>query len=142
MFGDFGGFTGTGSRLFYLDANNVIREFDMADETLQSMSMSGIGVDNDGELYVMGNTTGTPFGATGRVLRLSPSTTENETTAGDTTGDNATGDGSSGGGGGSIGIALLSFMLAAGIRSGRRESLDLCSHAICRLPFTGIFRLW
>ena len=142
VFGDFGGFTGTGSRLFYLDANNVIREFDMADETLQSMSMSGIGVDNDGELYVMGNTTGTPFGATGRVLRLSPSTTENETTAGDTTGDNATGDGSSGGGGGSIGIALLSFMLAAGIRSGRRESLDLCSHAICRLPITGIFRIW
>ena len=30
------GFIGTGSRLFYLHANNVIREFNMADETLQS----------------------------------------------------------------------------------------------------------
>ena len=74
VFGDFGRFNGTGSRLFYLNADNVIQEFAMADDTLQSMTMSGIGVDNDGELYVMGNTTGVPFGTTGRVFRLSPST--------------------------------------------------------------------
>ena len=69
VFGDFGQFNGSASRLFYLDGDDVIKEFSMADDTLQSISMTGIGIDNDGELYIMGNSTGTPFGSTGRVLR-------------------------------------------------------------------------
>ena len=32
VFGDFGRFDGTGSRLFYLNADNVIQEFAMADD--------------------------------------------------------------------------------------------------------------
>ena len=78
VFGDFGQFGGVGSRLFYLDANNVINEFAEGDDVLQEMSLFGIGSDNDGELYVLGNTTGTPFGATGSVLRLTPSTIGSE----------------------------------------------------------------
>jgi len=127
VFGDFGRFNGTGSRLFYLNADNVIQEFAMADDTLQSMTMSGIGVDNDGELYVMGNTTGVPFGTTGRVFRLSPSTSEvieeesNADTSSDEVGDEVVDDDNdSSGGGGSVGFALLSLLFLARISRRRR----------------------
>ena len=37
------------------------------------MSLSGFGQDAEGELYVLGNTTGTPFGNTGVVRKIVPS---------------------------------------------------------------------
>ena len=36
------------------------------------LSLLGFGQDANGELYVLGNTTGVPFGDTGVVLRLAP----------------------------------------------------------------------
>ena len=125
VFGDYGGIDGTGSRLFYLNVNNVVMEFAMEDDTLQNMSMSGIGIDNEGELYILGNSTGTPFGETGRVLRLSSSTTVIEQVNIDSSDDDS--DSGSGSGGGSIGIALLSFLFMSGIRSRRR-----CSYLYAR----------
>ena len=134
VFGDFGQFNGSASRLFYLDGDDVIKEFSMADDTLQSISMTGIGIDNDGELYIMGNSTGTPFGSTGRVLRLDPATSDSEQN-GDSSadgGDDNSADGgddsdadnddedSGGGGGGSTGIAMLGLVLLAWIRPRRR----------------------
>ena len=106
----------------------------MADDTLQSMSMTGIGIDNDGELYIMGNSTGTPFGSTGRVLRLDPTTSDSEQNGDNSAdgGNDSSADGgddsdadnddedSGGGGGGSTGIALLSLLLLAWIRPRRR----------------------
>ena len=44
-------------------------------DVLPGMSLSGIGVNNDGEPYVLANSTGTPYGSTGTVLRLSPPAT-------------------------------------------------------------------
>ena len=111
--------------------------------------MFGIGSDNDGELYILGNTTGTPFGATGSVLRITPSAIGNEPTdnvdsgtdtsvdsdadtsvdSGTSNVDNGTSDdselssgGSSSSGGflGSVSIlALLGLIFLAGIRISR-----------------------
>ena len=113
VFGDFGGIDGTGSRLFYLNVNNVVTEFAMEDDTLQNMSMTGIGIDNAGELYILGNSTGTPFGETGRVLRLSPPTAVTEQVGTDT-GDSGT-ISDDDGGGGSISTAVLSLLFMSGI---------------------------
>ena len=39
------------------------------------MSLNGFGQDAEGELYVLGNGTGTPFGDTGVVLKIVPAVT-------------------------------------------------------------------
>lgn len=65
VFGDFGAFGGSGGRLFYLDAGNAIQEFGILGRTELGESLSGFGMDGNGELYVLSNTTGTPFGTTG-----------------------------------------------------------------------------
>lgn len=73
VFGDFAGGGAGSGRLFYLDEGDVIRGLDVgggSDAT--PMTVNGFGEDAAGELYVMGNATGRPFGETGRVLRLTP----------------------------------------------------------------------
>lgn len=42
------------------------------------LKLDGFGQDADGELYVLGNTTGTPFGETGVVLRIAPKNRDDE----------------------------------------------------------------
>jgi glucose/arabinose dehydrogenase len=69
LFGDFGNFTADAGRLFYLDTNDEIREFNVG--TLP-FAVLGFAQDADGEIYVLANTTGTPFGTTGMVLRIDP----------------------------------------------------------------------
>jgi len=65
VFGDFGAFGGSGGRLFHLDAANSIQEIGILGRAGLGESLSGIGVDGSGEIYILSNTTGTPFGATG-----------------------------------------------------------------------------
>ena len=71
VFGEFSGPDETG-RLFFMNASGQIREFQLRDRETLGFNVDGFGQDADGELYVMGNTTGTPFGETGVVLRLGP----------------------------------------------------------------------
>jgi hypothetical protein len=62
---------GSGSgRLFYLAEDNQIREFPLADRETLGFSVLGFGQDASGELYILANETGTPFGDTGVILRL------------------------------------------------------------------------
>lgn len=68
VFGDYG--SETGGRLFVREADGVIRE--LAVEGGFSMRVLGFGRDEAGELYVLANQTGTPFGVTGAVLRIDP----------------------------------------------------------------------
>jgi glucose/arabinose dehydrogenase len=71
VFGDFA------ARLFYLEETEI-REFPLTGATLPSSligaalppSLLGFGQDADGELYVMANQTGVPFGETGVVLKI------------------------------------------------------------------------
>jgi hypothetical protein len=69
VFGEFSGPDGSG-RLFFMNASGRIREFQLRGQDSLGFNVDGFGQDADGELYVMGNTTGTPFGATGVVFRL------------------------------------------------------------------------
>lgn len=93
VFGDFSRFTASGvnndGRLFYLQKKNVVRkkkiktsrilELQIAGQASLGRSLLGFGQDADGELYVLANDTGTPFGTgpgldmpTGVVLRIEP----------------------------------------------------------------------
>ena len=65
IFGDFGAFGGSGGRLFYLDATDAILELGILGRAGLGESLTGFGVDGNGEIYVLSNTTGTPFGTTG-----------------------------------------------------------------------------
>jgi glucose/arabinose dehydrogenase len=65
VFGDFSAGGGAAGRLFYLDAGNTILELSILGRADLGESLLGIGVDGSGELYVLSNTTGTPFGSTG-----------------------------------------------------------------------------
>jgi glucose/arabinose dehydrogenase len=62
-----------GGRLFYLDGT-VIRELLIEDRGTLGLVLLGFGQDGAGELYVLANATGTPFGDTGVALRLSQPT--------------------------------------------------------------------
>jgi len=68
--GDFAQTFSNDGRLFYLDEADTIVEFPLVDQAELGMSLLGFGEDADGELYVLANRTGTPFGETGVVLRL------------------------------------------------------------------------
>lgn len=59
-------------RLFYLEKSKKLAEFDLGRRETLGMSLLGFGQDAAGELYVMANLTGTPFGDTGVVLRIEP----------------------------------------------------------------------
>ncbi len=72
VFGDFARTFSNDGRLFYLDASSQIREFQMTGQPVLGLSLLGFGRDADGEVYVLANGTGTPFGSTGVVLRIAP----------------------------------------------------------------------
>ena len=72
VFGDFARQFGSDGRLFFLPGRHNIREFLLEGQESLGINLDGFGQDASGELYVLGNTTGTPFGATGVVLRIEP----------------------------------------------------------------------
>jgi glucose/arabinose dehydrogenase len=78
VFGDFArSFTEFG-RLFFLNPAGEVREFRIAGRDSLGLKLDGFGQGPDGELYVLGNTTGTPFGDTGVVLRIASRHQDNE----------------------------------------------------------------
>jgi glucose/arabinose dehydrogenase/plastocyanin len=70
VFGDFAVTFSNDGRLFYLDGANTINELQLVGQPELGLSLLGFGQDADGELYVLANSTGTPFGTTGVVLRI------------------------------------------------------------------------
>lgn len=70
VFGDFSRPSGEEGRLFFLNASNRVREFRLDGQSSLGFFVDGFGQDANGELYVLGNTTGTPFGDTGVVMRI------------------------------------------------------------------------
>ncbi len=70
LFGDFAQTFSNDGRLFYLDDANQILEFDLEDQDNFGLSLLGFGQDSNGEIYVLANSTGIPFGDTGVVLRV------------------------------------------------------------------------
>ncbi len=86
IFGDFSRFTETGvnndGRLFFLNKKNIVGkngiktskvfEFRIAGQDALGLSLLGFGQDSSGELYVLANEVGTPFGETGVVLKIVP----------------------------------------------------------------------
>ncbi|MAU00842.1 MAG: CHRD domain-containing protein [Anaerolineaceae bacterium] len=72
VFGEFAQTFSNDGRLFYLDENNEILEFQIAGQENLGASLLGFGQDTQGELYVLANSTGTPFGDSGVVMRIVP----------------------------------------------------------------------
>lgn len=71
IFGDWSQFFGgNNGRLFYLATNGDLTEFQIPGQDDLGIGLNGIGQDARGELYLLGNSTGTPFGDTGVVLKL------------------------------------------------------------------------
>ncbi|MBT8485494.1 MAG: CHRD domain-containing protein [Phycisphaerales bacterium] len=70
VFGDFALTFSNDGRLFHVADDGVIREFNLVGQADFGLSLLGFGEDARGEVYVLANATGTPFGATGVVLRL------------------------------------------------------------------------
>lgn len=62
-------FAGDG-RMFHLDASNQIKEFIYVGQDALNLFVLGFGQDAAGEVYLMANSGGIPFGTTGVVLRL------------------------------------------------------------------------
>ncbi len=72
--------------LFFLHKKNVVKrngikkskamEFRFEDRDRLGLAVLGFGEDATGELYVLGNETGVPFGSTGVVLRIAPGSCE------------------------------------------------------------------
>ncbi len=58
-------------RLFHLDANNEMREFQVAGGGAVDFFILGTGQDADGEIYLLANNTGVPSGTTGKLIRIS-----------------------------------------------------------------------
>lgn len=80
VFGDYSGNSQSG-RLFYLNANNAIRELPTSDDF--DGFILGWGQDTNGEIYLMANTSGVPFGSTGTVYRVvAAGTPQNEDAGG------------------------------------------------------------
>ena len=81
VFGDFSqNFFGHNGRLFFLKTPNIVRkgvtvqsdiaEFRLVGQDDTGLSVLGFAEDARGEIYVLGNTTGTPFGDTGVVQKI------------------------------------------------------------------------
>lgn len=70
VFGDFARTFVHDGRLFHLDESQQVRELQLVGRQGLGMFLLGFGRDAEGELYVLGNQTGTPFGDTGVVLRI------------------------------------------------------------------------
>lgn len=74
VFGDFSlNFLGNDGRLFF-HRGHAVREFRLPGPAGFGMSLLGFAQDASGELYVLANTTGVPFGDTGVVLKITPAT--------------------------------------------------------------------
>ncbi len=71
IFGEFAPTFQSDGRLFYLDGDDTMMEFDLAGGAV-NRSVLGFGQDAAGEVYVLGNSTGVPFGDTGEVYRIDP----------------------------------------------------------------------
>ncbi len=74
VFGEFALLFDNDGRLFYLDENDDIQEFQLVDQDEVGRFVLGMGQDANGELYLMANSTGVPFDSTGVVLRIVPKT--------------------------------------------------------------------
>ncbi len=77
VFGEFAQTFSSDGRLFHLDANGDVVEFPLVGKTSLSYSILGFAEHQDGEIYVLANTTGIPFPdsmgqPTGVVLRITP----------------------------------------------------------------------
>jgi len=78
IFGDWSkSFSIPSGRLFHQHHTSSIREFVFSDRESLGLFIHGFGQDHDGEVYVIGNKTGTPFKdansvATGQVLKMVP----------------------------------------------------------------------
>jgi hypothetical protein len=86
VFGDYSVFVEQGEnrngRLFFLNKNNIVKdnfiksskifEFTLYDQDKLDLAVLGFGQDANGELYVLANAPGVPFGDTGVVLRIAP----------------------------------------------------------------------
>jgi glucose/arabinose dehydrogenase len=84
IFGDFSQFTESGvnnaGRLFFLNKKDIVKgdriktsktfEFTLYGQDELGLALLGFGQDANGELYVLANQVGTPFGDTGVVLRI------------------------------------------------------------------------
>jgi len=81
VFGDFSReFSGNNGRLFFLSRRNIVKkdrilsskisELRLAGADELGLSLLGFGQDANGEIYVLGNMTGVPFGDTGIVQRI------------------------------------------------------------------------
>ena len=114
IFGEFGSFTADAGRLFYLDTANRIQAFNVGVGGRLPFAVLGFGQDAAGEVYVLGNSTGTPFDTTGVVQRFDAPPPPPPPPAPPPAP-------SGGGGGGSGGLLLLMSLLAV---LTRRKILD------------------
>lgn len=71
VFGDFFQPASQSGRIFLLQKNNRILELQLVGGDTLGMRLLGFGQDASGELYVLANAMGVPFGETGVVLRIS-----------------------------------------------------------------------
>jgi len=71
LFGDVAK-TGNGDGRIFYSNGSTIHELDLTSQAQPGFWVLGFGQDNDGELYVLGNNTGVPFGATGVVYKIVP----------------------------------------------------------------------
>ncbi len=73
VFGDWGSFAAPSARLFYLDADLVIKELHIGEaDRPTGFWLRGFGEDADGELYVFGSTVLGPRDETGVMLKIVP----------------------------------------------------------------------
>ncbi len=72
VFGEFAQTFANDGRLFYLDDDDLIQEFQLIGQAGLGLSLLGTGRDANGEVYALANATGVPFGDTGVVLRIAP----------------------------------------------------------------------
>jgi glucose/arabinose dehydrogenase len=71
VFGDFARtFTGANGRLFHLDENGLMVEPPLFGQTEVGLAVLGFAQDARGEVYLLANESGVPFGDQGFVLRL------------------------------------------------------------------------
>ena len=69
-------------RLFHINAEGhgqhlrAISEFHITPSNAPNLAVLGFGEDARGEIYVLGNVSGLPFGAGGVILRLAPAATD------------------------------------------------------------------
>ena len=84
VFGEFAKTFNNDGRIFYLRKANLVKpgrkarksriaEFKLFGQPALGLSLLGMGQDAAGEVYVLANGTGTPFGTTGVVQRIAPS---------------------------------------------------------------------